>query len=398
MKDYSVEVTGIGIASPIGCSRDQFWSGCKQAKSGITRLAWAEEFGCRSKVCARVPERELRRALRSMPAQVASLGRHVQLGLAASWEAINDARGEPELLVVGSATGGFQEAEEAFAGIRQRCEAKVLNFDELGETVAEYLGLQVAQRTGSNGCTSSTDAIGYAAWMIREGHFRSALALGVEASLTPSTLAAFETLGAVGNDARPFSKSRKGFVLGEAGGALYLERSDRARERGTESYARFAGFGSVNNSFHMTSIETDGRAIARSIEEALTDTGEPEKVREWIGYINAHGSGTRQNDLAEAAAYHKVFGRRANLIPVNSTKALVGHSLGAAGIVETIHLLLSLRHSTVTPAVNFEVKDPAIDLFLPAAMLEPYPIPYALKTASGFGGIHSALIFQSGKE
>jgi 3-oxoacyl-(acyl-carrier-protein) synthase len=398
MNDYAVDATGVGIASPIGCSRDQFWTGCLEGRSGITPLGWAEEFGCGSKVCGRVPERELRRALRSMPAQVAALGRHVQLGLAAALEAISDAGGVPEVLVVGSATGGFQEAEEAFAGLRPGCEARVLNFDETAETVAERLGLQVAQRTGSNGCTSSTDAIGYAAWMIREGHYRSALVLGVEASLTPSTLAAFETLGAVGNDARPFSRSRKGFVLGEAGGAIYLERGDHAAGRGARSYARFAGFGSVNNAFHMTSIETNGGAIARSIEEALRDTGEPEKVRQLIGYINAHGSGTRQNDLAEAAAYHQVFGRRARMIPVNSTKALVGHSLGAAGIVETIHLLLSLRHRTVTPAVNFEEKDPAIDLCLPAAVLEGHPIPYALKTASGFGGIHSALIFQSRKE
>jgi 3-oxoacyl-(acyl-carrier-protein) synthase len=396
-------VTGAGIASPIGCSLQAFWERCKKGTPGIAPLDWALDFGCKSKVCGRVPEDELQQQLHALPDQVASLGHHDQLGLAAAVQAIEDASLVPEALVVGSATAGFQEAEEYFADSRPNFRPSVLHFDELASTIAQYTAITGPQRMLSDGCTSSADAIGYACWMIRAGHFDSALVVGVEASLTPSTLAAFEALGAVtaanngrpAKASRPFAKGRDGFVLGEAGGAIVVERADRAQARGAMPYARFSGFGSVNNAIHMTSIEHDGKAIARSILEALVDTGESRRVQDQIAYINAHGSATRQNDQGEAAAYHTVFGQRTTRIPVNSTKALVGHSLGAAGIVEIIHMLLSIRYRTVTPAVNADPRDPALGLFLPAELLHPYPIPYALKTASGFGGIHSALIFQA---
>lgn len=401
MNRIPVLATGIGVCSPNGSSIDEFWQSCVSGKTGISCLEWAEAFRCRSQVCGRVPDGALRAALRPLPGSVAALGRHHQLGLAAAFQAVQDASITPDALVLGTATGGFQGAEEFFSGVRGNFNTRSLYFDESAETVARYLRIRGPRRTISTGCTSSTDAVGFAAWMIRHGLWNTALVVGSEGSLTPSTHASFEALGAVtganndrpGRASRPFSKDRSGFVLGEGAGAVVLERGDLAEVRGAKVYAEFCGFGSVNNAFHMTSIEGDGRAIIRSIDAALEDTGEPQRVRDSIGYINSHGSATRQNDQAEGAAFRTVFGERAKSIPVNSTKAMIGHALGAAGIIEVVHLLLSVRNRTVTPAVNAEVKDPAF-LFLPDVVLDPYTIAYALKTASGFGGIHSALIFK----
>jgi len=403
MTRQSIVVTGLGVVTPIGCTIDVFWTNCLAGKVGISRLEWAKEFGCRSRVGGAVRDEELQMALRPLGRLANHLGRHHHFALAAALQATRAASITPSALVVGTATGGFQVAEQHYAERHHGFREETLHFDDLANIVAENLDVKGPRVTISTGCTSGVDAIGHALWMLREGRWKSVLVVAAEAPLTPSTLAAFDVLGAVtaaNNDApesasRPFSGDRSGFVLGEAAGAIILERADEATARRATTFARLIGFGSVNSGYHMTSIQTDGRAIARSIVAALEDTGRPDDIRDRVAYANLHGSGTRQNDKAESAALHDVFGSRARTIPVNSTKALVGHPLGAAGLVESIHLILSIYHRTVTPAVHADMPDPDIDLRLPKSALTPYPISYALKTGSGFSGIHSSLLFET---
>jgi 3-oxoacyl-(acyl-carrier-protein) synthase len=272
-------------------------------------------------------------------------------------------------VVVATAIGGFGQAEQFYAGHQKSLPHGTLYFDDLATTIAAQLCPDATTVTISTGCTSSIDAIGYAFWMIRSGRWRRVLVVGADAPLTPTTLAAFDVLGAITNShnerpqvaSRPFSLDRDGFVLAEGAGALLIEDSEHALERGTSQFAEIIGFGSVNSGHHMTDLEPDGRAISRAIIAAAADTGESGRALEQVDYINAHGSGTRQNDRAESAALRSVFGARLADIPVNSTKAYVGHCLGAAGMLEAVHVILSISNCTVTPAVTALIPDPDIE-------------------------------------
>jgi 3-oxoacyl-(acyl-carrier-protein) synthase len=400
MRDNCVDIAGLGICTSIGCDTETFWKNACEGRVGISHLRWADGYELGSRIGGWVNTDKLL-SLLPEDENAQRLGRHQLLGIAAASEALGGH--QPEALVVGTATGGFCAAEEFYMARRPKLSPTTLHFDDLANEIARVLRLAGPRITISTGCTSSVDAMGYAYWMIRDGRWKSALVVAAEASLTPTTLAAFDVLGAVNstdNDcphmaSRPFSSDRCGFVLAEGAGAVLLQSSQLSREFQSARFARVVGFGSVSSAYHMTSIEADGRAIRRSIEAALQDTGKATHVRRRIAYINAHGSGTTQNDQAEAAAFSDVFGSRMKCIPVNSTKALVGHSLGAAGIIECVHAALSIANSAVTPAVNVRLPDPTFGLFLPTELLLRQQIPFALKTASGFSGIHSALVLSS---
>lgn len=219
-----------------------------------------------------------------------------------------------------------------------------------------------------------------------------------EAPITPITIAAFEAIGTLSTNnnppekaSRPFDDTRNGFVLAEAAGILVLEELRHALNRGAHIYGEIAGYGSVNNAMHMTGLKPDGEDLSRAIKIAIEEANITPFE---IDYINAHGSGTKQNDINETGAYKKVFGELAYKIPMSSTKSMTGHPLGAASAVEAIVCCLALENNFMPPTINYNKKDALCDLdYIPNCGREKN-LNVVLTNASGFGGLHAAMILK----
>ena len=231
---------------------------------------------------------------------------------------------------------------------------------------------------------------------MRAGDVDVAVTGAAEAPITPLVVAAFAKVGATSlrnsqpqQASRPFDMDRDGFVLAEGSGMLIIEELDHARRRGAEILAELRGYGTVNNYYHMTDIPEDGLRIAKSAELAMLDAGvSPDEV----DAINAHGSSTRQNDVAESNAYWHLFGSRAAEIPVTSLKSQIGHPLSASNSVEVVASILSLRTGVIPPTINLQHQDPRCRLDVVGNVAREANVRCLLKTSSGFSGIHSSLV------
>jgi 3-oxoacyl-(acyl-carrier-protein) synthase len=262
--------------------------------------------------------------------------------------------------------------------------------------VARDLGLHGPTTTMATGCTAGVDAIGTAENLIRAGLADVVITGGVDAPLTPIVLTSFDNIRALTrrNEApqrasRPFDRDRDGFLLAEGCGILVLEEESHARRRGAPIHGRVLGYASLSNAYHMTSLSPDGEALSRAISESLTRA----RINAAdVDYINAHGSSTPQNDRNETGAFKRTFGGGAYRIPISSTKSILGHSLGAASAIESIVCLMALEEGVVPPTANYETPSPDCDLdYVPNAAREQ-PLRVAECNASGFSGIHSALL------
>jgi act minimal PKS ketosynthase (KS/KS alpha) len=248
----------------------------------------------------------------------------------------------------------------------------------------------------STGCTSGLDAIGHAAQLIEEGSADVVVAGATEAPISPISSACFDAIRATTpNNAepesasRPFDKRRDGFVLGEGSAVLLLEDEESARRRGAHIYCTVAGFARRANAHHMTGLRPDGREMGEAISVAL---GRARLDPSDVDYINAHGSGTKQNDRHETAAFKRSLGTRAYEVPVSSIKSMVGHSLGAIGSIELAACALAIEHRTVPPTANLEVADPECDLdYVPKTAREHHS-DVVLSVGSGFGGFQTAVL------
>jgi nodulation protein E len=244
--------------------------------------------------------------------------------------------------------------------------------------------------TVSTACSSANHAIGQAFWMVRNGMVRLAIAGGSEAVFSLGFLKAWEAMRVVSPDTcRPFSKDRRGLILGEGGAMLVLERLEEARARGAKIYGEIIGFGMSSDAFHITQPSPDG--AARAVRAAIADAG---LQVEDIGYINAHGTATQANDATETAAIRKVFGAHAGRLAVSSTKSMHGHTLGAAGAIEAVATLLALCHGVLPPTANFTEADPACDLDVIPNQARQKQVEYALSNSFAFGGLNAVLAFR----
>jgi 3-oxoacyl-(acyl-carrier-protein) synthase len=294
--------------------------------------------------------------------------------------------------------GGHQplQAIQPFAASRSLLDA--FGFNSTAKYLARHFGLGGGYTTVTTGCTGGLDAIGYALEAIRSGVVDVAVTGSTEAPITPLTVAAFGKIGATSlrnaepqQASRPFDRDRDGFVLAEGCGILVVESLDHAQARGATILAEVAGFGSVNNYYHMTDIPQDGLRIAKSAQLALQDGG---ITADEIDSINAHGSSTPQNDVAEANAFRYLFGERASTIPVTSTKSQIGHPLSASNSIEVIASVLSLRTGIIPPTINLTQQDPLCPLNVIANVASQQSSHCLLKTSSGFSGIHSSLVLR----
>lgn len=407
-------ITGIGVIAPGGIGTKAFWALLTAGRTATRPISLFDATGFRSRIAAEcdfVPEHA-----GLSPAEVARMDRVVQFAVASTREAMADSGldfgiQDPERIgvVMGSAVGCTMRLEEQYVALSRGGRDWLVDAAPGGPALYEYLvpsgiAAEVAHRCGaqgpvsliSTGCTSGLDSIGHAAQLIVEGSAEIVIAGASEAPISPITSACFDTIKATSpnNDdpqhaSRPFDNRRDGFVLGEGAAVLVLEDAGAARRRGAHIYGEIRGFASRSNAFHMTGLRPDGREMAEAIRVAM---GRARVNADEIDYINAHGSGTRQNDRHETAAFKRTLGAHAYQVGVSSIKSMIGHSLGAIGALEVAACALALKHQVIPPTANLEVPDPECDLDYVPVTAREQSLRAVLSVGSGFGGFQTAMI------
>jgi 3-oxoacyl-[acyl-carrier-protein] synthase II len=269
-------------------------------------------------------------------------------------------------------------------------------FGSVADHLAETLGTKGSPISLSTACASGASAIQLGVEAIRRGEADAALCVATDGSVNPEALVRFSLLSALSthNDppqaaVRPFSKNRDGFVMAEGAGALVLESYEAATARGASILGIVAGCGELADSFHRTRSSPDGKPIIGCVRNALSDAG---IVSDQIDYINAHGTGTPENDKMEYLGISSVFGERAQQIPVSSNKSMVGHTLSAAGAVEAVFSLLTLEHQRIPPTINYDIPDPAIPFDVVPNKARDARVTAVMSNSFGFGGQNASLI------
>jgi nodulation protein E len=401
MPPRRVVISGIGVIAAIGHNRRDFWTALSEGRPGIRPLQSIARGLLRFPNGAEVQNYDSSTYFDDKEA--ALLDRFAQFGVVAAREAVSDAGVEwtPELreqtaIVTGSCVGGQCTEDEGFVGLYRNNSPRVNPFT-IPRTMANAAASRISVEFGvvgpaytvSTACSSANHAIGQAFWMVRNGVVDLAITGGSEAIFSLGFLKAWEAMRVVSPDTcRPFSKNRRGLILGEGGAMLVIEPLEAARARGARIYAEIVGFGMSSDAHHITQPSADG--AARAIRSALAD-GE---IRpEQIGYINAHGTATQANDSTETAAIRNVFGAHADRLAVSSTKSMHGHALGAAGALEAAATALALHCGTLPPTANFTEPDPACDLDVIPNTSRRAEVEYALSNSFAFGGLNAVLAF-----
>ncbi|KUL20927.1 beta-ketoacyl-[acyl-carrier-protein] synthase family protein [Streptomyces regalis] len=409
-----VAVTGIGVVAPGGIGVPAFWdllSGGRTATRGITLF---DPEGLRSRIAAECDFDPLAHGLE--PELVERADRYIQFAVAAATEAVTDSgvdfgAEDPWRVAVslGSAVGGTTRLEHDYVQVSeggQRWDVdhraanpylhRAFSPSTLASDVAERFGAQGPVQTVSTGCTSGLDAVGYAFHTIEEGRADICITGASDSPISPITMACFDAIKATSpnNDdpahaSRPFDAHRDGFVMGEGAAVLVLEELEHARARGAHVYCEIGGYATFGNAYHMTGLTSEGLEMARAIDAAL-DHARVDPTD--IDYVNAHGSGTRQNDRHETAAVKKSLGSHAYDTPMSSIKSMVGHSLGAIGAIEVVACVLALARQVVPPTANYETPDPECDLDYVPRTARPRRLDNVLSVGSGFGGFQSAVL------
>jgi 3-oxoacyl-[acyl-carrier-protein] synthase II len=414
-----VVISGIGVVSPYGIGRECFWKhisrGCSATRPIIEFDASA--FPCT--VAAPVPALTIEDApvieVRARGngdgggrADPRRYSRASLIGVIAALEAWQDAGlrlNEPDAgVLVGSGAGGIDVAErsyyEFFTDGWKRVTPYAIPVSIVGMISSEIsiaLELHGVSHVVSTGCTSSTDAIGYATSIIRSGDAEIMLSGGADACVTPGMIFGFSKMRAMAtkyNDlpaeaSRPFDRGRDGFVLGEGAWMVVLEREDRARARGATIYARVEGYGSTCDAYHRVQMDPHGEQIVRAMRLAIERAGRP---IEDIGYVNFHGTSTVLNDAVESRCVRELLGSRADVVPGSSTKSMIGHPQGASGAAGIVTSALALSREFLPPTINQQERDPDCDLdFIPNAGRTASPAA-ALCNCLGFGSKNSAIV------
>jgi act minimal PKS ketosynthase (KS/KS alpha) len=409
-----VVITGVGVVAPGGVGAKQFWQLLAAGRTATRTLSLFDPTGFRSRVAAEVDFDPVLAGL--APDERDSHDRVVQFALVSAREAVVDSGLEfdampPDRLGValGSAVGNTMRLEQNYLTVSDRGRNWLVDNDKSSPHLYEYLvpstiPREVALACGaegpvsliSNGCTAGIDAVGYAAQLIAEGTADVMITGAADAPISPITSACFDAINATTPDnddpehaSRPFDARRSGFVLGEGAAVLVLEEASAARRRGAHIYARISGFASRSNAYHMTGLNPEGREMAEAIRRALDRARlDPSQV----DYVNAHGSGTPQNDRHETGAFKASLGAHAYRVPVSSLKSMVGHSLGAIGSIELVACALAMENDVVPPTANLTVPDPDCDLDYVPRVARERKLDAVLSVGSGFGGFQSAIV------
>ncbi len=409
-----VAVTGIGVVAPGGIGVPAFWDLLSNGRTATRGITLFDPEGLRSRIAAECDFDPLAHGL--APDVVERADRYIQFALVAAQEAVADSgvdfgAEDPWRVAVslGSAVGGTTRLEHDYVLVSERGQRwdvdhraaepqlhRAFSPSTLAADVAERFGAQGPVQTVSTGCTSGLDAVGYAFHTIEEGRADICIAGASDSPISPITMACFDAIKATSpnNDdpehaSRPFDAQRDGFVMGEGAAVLVLEDLEHARARGAHIYCEIGGYATFGNAYHMTGLTCEGLEMARAIDHTL-DHARVDPTE--IDYVNAHGSGTRQNDRHETAAVKKSLGAHAYDTPMSSIKSMVGHSLGAIGAIEVVACVLALARQVVPPTANYETPDPECDLDYVPRTARPRRLDNVLSVGSGFGGFQSAVL------
>ncbi|MBA7510015.1 3-oxoacyl-[acyl-carrier-protein] synthase 2 [subsurface metagenome] len=411
--DRRVVITGYGVISPIGIGADDFWNSLVSGKSGISRISTFDTSQFSTQIGAEVknfqPEKYIDKK------KIRKMDRFSQLAFAAAKIAIEDAKLDMKKedpfragVIVGSGIGGLSTVAAEHKVLLEKGPRRVSPFmipmlitNIAAGEIAIAHNIQGPNYSLSSACATSNHTIGDALRLIHYGDADVIIAGGSEAAVTPLGLAGFCSARALStrNDdpehaSRPFDKERDGFVMGEGAGIVILELLEHALSRGVTIRAELIGYGATNDAYHITAPSPDGQSAARAMSNALADGGvKPEEV----DYINAHGTSTPLNDKVETLAVKKVFGDYAYKIPISSSKSMIGHLLGAAGVVELIATILSMEKEMLPPTINYEFPDPECDLDYVPNKARPKKINVALSNSLGFGGHNATLVVRKYK-
>jgi 3-oxoacyl-[acyl-carrier-protein] synthase II len=409
-----VVVTGYGIVTSLGAGAKDNWAKLSAGQSGIREITRFATDGMKTRIAGTVDfvqiepsinAPELSQRLAEMAAEEAiaqsGIGRRgdfpgplfmavapVEIEWQQRYEiarasGANDALSYPDLTRAGE-SGGFHGYYERFL------------FGSVADRLAEKFGTKGSPISLSTACASGATAIQLGVEAIRRGEAQAALCIGTDGSVNAESLIRFSLLSALStsNDppqaaSKPFSKNRDGFVMAEGAGVLVLESLEAARARGAKILGVIEGCGELADSFHRTRSSPDGKPTIGCIRNAVTDAG---LTPDDIDYINPHGTSTPENDKNEYISLAAVFGERAKSIPVSSNKSMIGHTLSAAGAVESVFSLLTLEHQRIPPTINYHVPDPSIPLDVVPNVARDARVTHVLSNSFGFGGQNVSLV------
>lgn len=407
-----VVITGFGCVTPIGIGREQFWEGLRTGKSGVRRIESFDPSAFDIQIAAEIPEFDWKAELNPKDRQ--HVPRTVPLALAAAREAVADSEINIKELaddekgrfgvILGTGGGGLSFTEKQFgfwfsgnAGKGSIYTIPASTHGGLSSELSMVFGLHGLSHVISTGCTSSTDAIFYAAQHIALGRQDTMLAGGVDSPISPGILKGFEVMKVCTNKwndqperaSRPFSKDRSGMVIGEGSWIYVLETLESALARKAHIYAEIAGYGSTCDAYHRVRLEENGIEPARAMTLAIKDAGlSPED----IDYVNLHGTSTELNDRIETQAVKRTFGGHAHKMSMSATKSQIGHPQGATGAAGIGAALLALSSGILPPTINLDESDPACDLdYVPNGSRQAN-IDTVLCNCIGFGSKNSALV------
>ncbi len=396
------------MVSCLGHNVEDTWKAVLAGKSGVAPITHFDASAFSTCISASVRDFDVSPYMEEKEAR--KMDRFIQFGMAAGIQAMEDsgleiteANAARAGCVIGSGIGGLGSIEETAITVKERGPRRISPFFVPGSIINMIAG-NLSIRYGLKGlnlavttaCTTGTHSIGLAAREIQIGAADIMVAGGAEMGTTPVGVGGFAAARALSkrNDeperaSRPWDRDRDGFVLGDGAGIVVLENYEHAKKRGAKIYAEVVGFGTSGDAFHITSPSGDG--AERSMKNALLDAAMPAEA---IHYINAHGTSTPAGDIAECGAVKGVFGDHAYKLAMSSTKSMIGHLLGAAGAVEAIFTVLSIRDQVAPPTINLDHPDEGCDLNFVPHTAQEMPIDAALSNSFGFGGTNGTLIFR----
>ncbi len=405
-----VVITGLGALTPLGLTVKESWEAMLAGKSGIGPITQFDASDFPTRIAGELKGFDPKHYISRKDAR--RMARCSQVAIAAVQEALRDAGfgekvPEPERTgtVIGVGMGGLDWAllhsrrfwERGFRGMNPFAVAASLP-NMPSHHVSLYSGAQGPITTPVAACASGSQAIGEALDLIRLGRADVMIAGGVEALVHEIPIAGFSVMGALSkrNDepekaSRPFDKDRDGFVFSEGAGIVILETLEHAQARGAHIYAELVGYATSSDAYHIARPDPEGKGAQRVMRWALEDAGlQPEDV----DYINAHGTATPLNDVTETYAIKQVFGEHAYKLAISSTKSMIGHTMGAAGAIETIATVLMMENDVILPTINLDEPDPQCDLDYVPNVARPARIEVAMKNAFGFGGQNACLVLK----
>lgn len=415
VKKRRVVVTGIGAITPIGLNVTEFWEGLISGRNGVFPITHFDASKFDTQFAAEV--KNFNPELYFDKKTVRRLDPYAQFGIASSVQAINDSEVNLDKLdkdkagvIVGSGIGGLLTLQTEHWKYFQNNNPSVISPFFVPMMISDLAAGQISIRFGFKGpnyattsaCATSSHAISDAFMLIERGSSDFMICGGAEASITEMSIGGFNAMHAIStwNDryseaSRPFDKDRSGFVMGEGAGAIILEELNHALNRGAKIYAELVGIGLTADAYHITAPSPGGEGAVRSMRIAIEEAGLLPKD---IDHINAHGTSTPHNDVNETKAIKTIFGDHAYKLVINSTKSMTGHLLGAAGAIEAIATVLTIKNGIIPPTINLDNPDPECDLNYSPHKATNKEVKTAISNAFGFGGHNASLLFKKFEE